>query len=432
MQQYDVIIIGAGPAGLAAALYSARSKLKTLYIEKLGTGGQAATTDEIENYPGFTHGITGPDLSKQMEQQAQQFDAERLAAKVQSIELDGIYRIVKTNKDDFRTKTVIIASGAAPKLLGVPGELEFRARGVSYCATCDAAFYEGANIMVVGGGDSAVEEACYLTKFAKKVILTHRRGSLRAAKIVQERALANTKLTFMWNTVLQEIKGGDVVEKVILKNVLTGQINEMPIDGIFIYVGIEPNTDFVQNIIDITEQGYIPTDDYMRTNVAGIYAVGDVRDKLLRQVVTAVGDGATAAYHAEKYIEDNFPEERGNQYVNLNLGDKRMSKKLIEITKDNFAEEIKESPLPVLLDFWGPKCMPCLGLMPTVEELAETYDGKMKFCKLNTAENRPMAIQFKIMSIPTLLFFKNGEVIARLQGARESEEIEEKIKAIID
>ena len=314
MQQYNVIIIGAGPAGLTTALYSARSKLKTLYIEKLATGGQAATTDEIENYPGFANGVTGPELSDQMEQQAQRFGAERLAANVQSIELDGIYRIVKTDKNDFLTKTVIIASGAAPKLLDAHGELEFRARGVSYCATCDAAFFEGANIMVVGGGDSAVEEACYLTKFAEKVTLIHRRGSLRATKIAQERALANPKLTFIWNTVIQKIEGGDAVEKVTLKNVLTGQISEMPIDGVFIYVGIEPNTDFVQNVIELTKQGYIPTDDYMRTKIAGIYAVGDVRDKLLRQVVTAVSDGAIAAFHAEKYIEENFSEERPNKF----------------------------------------------------------------------------------------------------------------------
>ena len=315
MQQYDVIIIGAGPAGLAAALYSARSKLKTLYLEKLATGGQAATTDEIENYPGFAHGVTGPELSEQMEEQALRFGAERLAADVQSIELDGIYRIVKTNNEDFLTKTVIIASGAAPKLLGAHGELEFRARGVSYCATCDAAFFEGANIMVVGGGDSAVEEACYLTKFAQKVTLAHRRASLRATKIAQERAHANPKLTFMWNTVIQKIEGGDVVEKVTMKNIVTGQISEMPIDGVFIYVGIEPNTDFVKNIIELTKQGYIPTDECMRTNIAGIYAVGDIRDKLLRQVVTAVSDGAIAAYHAEKYIEEYFPEESPNQSV---------------------------------------------------------------------------------------------------------------------
>lgn len=308
MDIYDLIIIGAGPAGLSAAVYSSRSKLKTMYIEKLATGGQAATTDEIENYPGFAHAITGPELTAQMEKQAKKFGAERLAAKVDGIELDGIKRIVKTNKGDFTAKTVLIASGAAPKLLGCPGELKFRARGVSYCATCDAAFYEGTNVMVVGGGDSAVEEACYLTKFADKVTLVHRRNSLRATKLVQERAFANPKLEVVWNTVVQEIEGDDIVEKVILKNVMTGEITEMPIDGVFIYVGLEPNTEFVANLISTNEQGYIRTDENMCTNVAGIYAAGDVREKLLRQVVTAAADGAIAAFHAEKYIENNFKD----------------------------------------------------------------------------------------------------------------------------
>jgi thioredoxin reductase (NADPH) len=308
LEKFDLVIIGAGPAGLTAALYSSRSKLNTLYIEKLATGGQAATTDEIENYPGFPHGITGPELSKQMEEQAQRFNAKRLAAKVSAIQLDGQYRIVQTNKGSFCAKAVIIASGAAPRLLGCPGELKFRAKGVSYCATCDAAFYEGTNILVVGGGDSAVEEACYLTKFADKVTLVHRRSALRAAKIVQDRAFANPKLDFLWNTVIEEIEGEDIVERVVLKNVETGETSIMAVDGVFIYVGIEPNTEFVANLLDLTEQGYIKTDDFMRTNIAGIYAVGDVRHKLLRQVVTAVGDGATAAYHAEKYIEDHFTE----------------------------------------------------------------------------------------------------------------------------
>lgn len=304
--QYDIIIVGAGPAGLAAAIYSARSKLKTMYIEKLSTGGQAATTDEIENYPGFANGITGPELVAQMEEQAKRFGAERLAAKVQELKLDGDDRIVKTNKGDFSAKTVIVASGASPKLLGCPGELTFRARGVSYCATCDAAFYEGATVMVVGGGDSAVEEACYLTKFADKVWLVHRRDSLRATKIVQERALANDKLEIIWNSVVERIDGDGIVEKVTLRNVRNDEKTEHKVDGIFIYVGLEPNNEWLGNVIEFDEHGYIPTDENMRTNVPGVYAAGDIRTKLLRQVVTAAADGAVAAFHAEKYIETHF------------------------------------------------------------------------------------------------------------------------------
>lgn len=306
MQSYDVIIIGAGPAGLTAALYSARSKLSTLYLDTLGAGGQVAVTDEIENYPGFAEGISGYDLSVKMEEQAMRFGAKSLLTNVLGIELANPYRIIKTTKGAFRCKIVIIASGAAPRSLNCPGELTFRSRGVSYCATCDGPFYEGASIIVVGGGNSAVEEACYLTKFAHKVSIVHRRDALRATKIIQDRALANPKLEFIWNTVIQEIKGGDTVEHVILKNVVTSQLIEMPVNGVFIYVGNEPNTAFVKKLISLTEEGYIPTDNFMRTNIPGIYAVGDVRHKLLRQVVTAVSDGAIAAYHGEKYIEEHF------------------------------------------------------------------------------------------------------------------------------
>lgn len=312
MQSYDVIIIGAGPAGLTSALYSARSKLDTLYIEGLGIGGQVATTEEVENYPGFSQGINGFELSTQMEEQAQRFGAKNLIAKVHSLEAMDKYHIVNTTKGTFASKTIIIATGATPRYLNCPGENTFRSRGVSYCATCDGAFFEGANIVVVGGGNAAVEEACYLTRFADKVTIIHRRNALRATKLIQERALANPKIELIWNTVIEEILGEETVKKVILKNLQTEQRIELPIDGVFIYVGNEPNTHFVKNFIELTEEGYIKTDDFMRTNIPGVYAVGDVRQKLLRQVVTAVSDGAIAAYHAEKYIEEYFPESMEN------------------------------------------------------------------------------------------------------------------------
>lgn len=303
MSPRDVIIVGGGPAGLTAAIYSGRSKLDTLLIEKLALGGQAATTDEIENYPGFASGITGPALSEAMGEQASRFGVDRLAARAEGLTVDRDIRVLKTDKGDFAARTVIVASGAYPRLLRCPGELEFRGRGVSYCATCDAAFYEGANVIVVGGGDAAVEEAMYLTKFADTVTLVHRRDALRATPIVQDRALAHDKLKIMWNTVLEEIKGSGTVETVRVRDTVTGEHRELSVDGVFIYVGLTPNSDWLGGLVETDEWGYIPTDENMCTRVAGVYAVGDIRRKLLRQVVTAAADGAIAAYHAEKYIE---------------------------------------------------------------------------------------------------------------------------------
>jgi thioredoxin reductase (NADPH) len=303
MPPHDVIIVGAGPAGLAAAIYTGRSKLNTLLIERLVVGGQAATTDEIENYPGFATGISGPALSEAMKEQAMRFGVERLSAKAESLAVDGGLRLLKTDKGEFAARSVIVASGAYPKLLKCPGEMKFRSRGVSYCATCDAAFYEGAKVMVVGGGDAAVEEAMYLTKFADKVTLVHRRDCLRAAGIVQDRAFANPKLEIMWNTVVEEINGSGTVETVTVKNVVSGEKQDISTDGIFIYVGLTPNSDWLGGLIETDEYGYIQTDENMCTNVMGVYAVGDIRRKLLRQVVTAAADGAIAAFHAEKYIE---------------------------------------------------------------------------------------------------------------------------------
>ena len=303
MSPHDVIIVGGGPAGLSAGIYSGRSKLRTLLIEKLAVGGQAATTDEIENYPGFPTGISGPALSDAMGEQALRFGVEKLAAKAEGLVVDGDLRVLKTDKGDYPARTVIVASGAHPRQLGCSGELKFRGRGVSYCATCDAAFYEGAKVMVVGGGDAAVEEAMYLTKFADKVTLVHRRDSLRATGIVQDRAFANHDLEIMWNTVVEEIKGSAAVEAVTVRNVVTGELQDMSVDGIFIYVGLTPNSDWLGGMVETDDYGYIPTDEHMCTNIMGVYAVGDIRRKLLRQVVTAAADGAIAAFHAEKYIE---------------------------------------------------------------------------------------------------------------------------------
>ncbi|MGI6129453.1 MAG: thioredoxin-disulfide reductase [bacterium] len=303
---YDVIIIGGGPAGLTAGLYAGRAKLKTLLIEQLVAGGQAATTDLIENYPGAAEGSTGPDITERMEEQAKKFGCEFVMAEVTGVDFTAKEKLVKTTSGEFKGKTVIIASGATYRKLGCPGEEEFIGRGVSFCATCDAAFFEDLPVAVVGGGDSAISTAIYLTKFASEVYVIHRRDALRATKVVQEKAFANPKIKIMWDSVVNEITGSETVEKVVLKNVKTGALTDLKVDGVFMYIGLEPNTNFLAGAIELDARGYIPVTANMETNIPGVFAAGDVNAKLLRQVVTAVGDGATAAVAAEKYIEDNF------------------------------------------------------------------------------------------------------------------------------
>lgn len=303
---YDIIIIGGGPAGLTAGIYAGRAKLKTLIIEQLATGGQAATADLIENYPGALAGSTGPDLSDRMEEQAKSFGCEFIMAEVTGVDFSGKEKTVHTSEHEFKGKAVIIASGATYRKLGCPGEEEFTGRGVSFCATCDAAFFEDLPVAVVGGGDSAISAAIYLTKFASRVYVIHRRDALRATKVVQDKAFANPKIEIVWDSVVHEIIGSDTVETVRVKNVKTGKLSDLPVDGVFMYVGLIPNTKFLTGQINLDPQNYVPVTANMETNVPGVFAVGDVTAKLLRQVVTAVGDGATAAFAAEKYIEDNF------------------------------------------------------------------------------------------------------------------------------
>ena len=303
---YDVIIIGGGPAGLTAGLYAGRAKLKTLLIEQLVAGGQAAITDLIDNYPGVADGSIGPEITEQMERQAKKFGCEFTMAEVVGVNFTGKEKIVTTTDGEFKGKTVIIASGTTHRKLGCPGEEEFIGRGVSFCATCDAAFFEDAPVAVVGGGDSAISIALYVTKFSSEVYVIHRRDALRATKVVQDKAFANPKIKIMWDSVVDEIKGSQTVEKIVLKNVKTGSLTDLPVDGVFMYIGLTPNTGFLDGAIELNEQGYVPVTANMETNVPGVFSAGDVNAKLLRQVVTAVGDGATAAVAAERYIEENF------------------------------------------------------------------------------------------------------------------------------
>ncbi|MBZ9609125.1 thioredoxin-disulfide reductase [Clostridium estertheticum] len=301
---YDTIIIGGGPAGLSAGIYASRSKMDTLIIERGEFGGQVATTNEIDNYPGSIEDCTGASLSKRMEQQAKEFGTQFVKEEVMQVEVEGDIKLIKCMKETYKAKTIIISSGASPRLGGFKNEIELRGKGVSYCATCDADFFEDLDIVVLGGGDSAISEAIYLTKFGKSVTVIHRRAELRAAKSLQEKAFNNPKIKFVWNTVVTEAKGEESLEGLVLKNTKTGETHDLKADGCFVFVGYLPISELFKGKITMNERGEIITDEEMRTNIPGVYAAGDIRAKLLRQIITAAADGAIASTHAEYYIEN--------------------------------------------------------------------------------------------------------------------------------
>ncbi|HHX25045.1 MAG TPA: thioredoxin-disulfide reductase [Firmicutes bacterium] len=301
----DVAIIGAGPAGLSAALYAGRAKLSTVVIEQGVSGGQAATTHWIENYPGFPEGISGPDLMQRMEEQARKFDAEFIYTSVSGVSQDGKGRFsVISGEGELTAGAVIVATGTIPASLGVPGEDKLRGVGVSYCATCDGPFFRGKDVLIVGGGDTAIVEALFLTKFAQRVTVIHRRGELRATKVLQDDAFKNPKIQFYWHSVVSEVVGESKVEGVVLKDVRTGDTRLVGADGVFVAIGSRPDTGFIETMAKTDERGYILTDDRMRMSTRGLFAAGDVRAKSLRQVVTAVSDGAIAAVEAEKHLSE--------------------------------------------------------------------------------------------------------------------------------
>ncbi|RKQ63227.1 thioredoxin reductase (NADPH) [Thermovibrio guaymasensis] len=304
MEVWDTLIVGAGPAGLAAGIYAGRSQLKTLILDRM-PGGQLLITEEIENYPGFHGGITGFELSEKFRQHAEKFGAKiENGHTVTEVTLDGEIFVVKTDYGEFKGRTLIWAAGSNPRKLGVPGEAEFVGRGVSYCAVCDGAFFKDRVVAVVGGGDSALEEALYLTKFAKKVYLIHRRDKFRAVKIIQDRVKRNEKIEPVLNKVVVSINGKDFVESLTLEDTRTGEKMELPVDGVFIFIGNEPNVSPIIHFVDTDPSGFILTDEEMRTKTPGLFAAGDVRSKPLKQVITAASDGAVAAMSATRYLEE--------------------------------------------------------------------------------------------------------------------------------
>jgi len=304
MKEYDVVIVGGGGAGLTAGLYTSRARLSTLLIEKLAPGGQIALTDLVENYPGFPDGVLGPEISQRMEAQARKYGTEIAYTEVKSLgkNPDGRF-IVKTSSEEFLAKSIVLAAGASYRKLGVPGEKEFTGKGVSWCATCDGAFFRNKEIVVIGGGDSSMQEGIFLTRFATKVTVIHRRDKLRASPILQQRAKENPKIHFMWDTVIEKINGEKKVESVLLRNLKTNQPSDFRTDGVFIFIGHDPNTSFLNDFVELSEEKYVKSSGYVKTSVPGVFAAGEIREGAVKQLVSACGEGCEAALAAQEYIE---------------------------------------------------------------------------------------------------------------------------------
>lgn len=366
---YDLIIIGGGPAGLSAGIYGGRARLKTLLLEKGSLGGRAFTTREIVNYPGYKSS-TGPDLTAAMAEHAQSFGVEVKKEEVKSVDFSGDVKLVKTRKHEYQAKAVIIATGTEARVLGVPGERELTGMGVAYCATCDAEFFQDQEVVVVGSGDQAIEEGMYIAKFASKitVVVLHDEGILDCNKQAAEKAFAHPKMNFVWNSVLAEIVGEDEVEGVKIKNLKTGEITDYPCQGVFFFVGMVPGTECVKGQMDLDQRGWIHTNDRMETSVDGVFAVGDVRDKYLRQVSTAIGDGATAATAAERYIEE----------------------------QEDFKKNVVESEKPVLLGFWSPEFGDSLDKMGKVDEANRQTGDKYKFIEVDITRKKGLAKKYDV------------------------------------
>jgi thioredoxin reductase (NADPH) len=301
-QEYEVVIIGGGPAGLTAGIYTSRARLDSLLIERGLVGGQILNAEKVDNYPGFPEGISGLELGELMHQQATKYGLKTIIAEATGIERQPKQIVVKTTEGNFTARAVIIASGSERRKLGIPGEEKFTGKGVSYCATCDAAFFRDLPVAVVGGGNAAITEALHLTKFASKVIVIHRRRQLRASRILQEKAFSEPKIEFLWDTVAEAIEGENSVTRIRLRQVKTGKKSSLEIAGVFISVGLKPNTDYLKGVLPLDDSGYVITNDTMETEIPGIFAAGDIRRNSVRQAITAAGDGATAAFYAQKFI----------------------------------------------------------------------------------------------------------------------------------
>lgn len=396
VEEYDVVIIGGGAAGLTAGIYCGRARLKTLLIEKSLVGGLATYTNEIENYPGFPEGLTGTELMNLFQKQAKKFGVKFKLTDVKSVNLEGEEKIVETFRTIYKSKAVIIATGGRPRVTGAPNEEKFLFdKGISFCATCDAAANTGKDVLVIGSGDAAIEEGMFLTKFARKVYVSviHDTGKMDCNEIAREAALANPKMEFIWNTVVERFEGDDHLETVVLKNLKTGELIPIKVDTCFEFIGYIPNTDIFKGQINLTERGYIITNEQMKTNIEGVFAVGDVREKFLKQVATAVGDGAIAGFVAEKYIAE----------------------------KKVFDEQIMGSNFPNVVYVYNAVDAKDRELLILVEELEKENKDRFKVTKVDIYKSMGLANRLGVKKFPCVVIVKNGKIDRYIENITKEE-----------